>query len=297
VILPSTDSVALVAGEASIPGVEPTPTAPDGWRYQVRVEADDRRVHSWIVEVPDGTSPIQFSALPKVEGWTLPLAATGVQVEQWIQSVRSHASAANSNAVNALQGVVDVNARIDGLELGGIDPGAVLPTGGAAGQVLAKRSATSFDVQWVTPTGGGGGVSIPFDLVQTDPLQPVMSIHGKLGEPHQTTNSNLFESRNGFPSEGDPTVGRLVFYLNEEAFPRIQNSLNNKTLFRIRQWGTNVNAIQVTDAGGSQVLFNVRADDGFVTAPNIGEPIRGILNAGEQPAPGMPEGIYLRRAS
>jgi hypothetical protein len=36
--------------------------------------------------------------------------------------------------------------------------GAVgLPIGGAAGQVLAKASATDYDVEWVDQSGGGGG--------------------------------------------------------------------------------------------------------------------------------------------
>lgn len=32
----------------------------------------------------------------------------------------------------------------------------VIPTGGSAGQVLAKASATDRDVEWITPSGGGG---------------------------------------------------------------------------------------------------------------------------------------------
>lgn len=42
-------------------------------------------------------------------------------------------------------------------EQGPAGPG--LPAGGATGQVLAKASATSYDTAWVTPAGGGGGVS------------------------------------------------------------------------------------------------------------------------------------------
>ena len=35
-----------------------------------------------------------------------------------------------------------------------------LPTGGTAGQVLSKVDATSYNVQWSTPTGGGGGTDL-----------------------------------------------------------------------------------------------------------------------------------------
>jgi hypothetical protein len=39
-------------------------------------------------------------------------------------------------------------------------PGAGVPTGGAAGQILAKTSGSNYDTQWVdAPTGGGGAVS------------------------------------------------------------------------------------------------------------------------------------------
>ena len=36
---------------------------------------------------------------------------------------------------------------------------AVLPDGGKTGQVLAKKSNTSYDVQWIDPPSGGGGGS------------------------------------------------------------------------------------------------------------------------------------------
>lgn len=35
--------------------------------------------------------------------------------------------------------------------------GRALPTGGAAGQVLAKTAATDYAVGWVNQSGGGGG--------------------------------------------------------------------------------------------------------------------------------------------
>lgn len=290
IILPSSDMEEIVEGLASIENVEPSSTA--GW-YQVRVEADDRRVHVWMVEVPDGTTPVTFQLSWADEAWTLPLAATGVQVQQWIQSVRSHAFAANANALNAMDSAASAHTRIDGLEVGGIDPGAVLPTGGSAGQVLAKSSGADFAVQWVNQTGGGGSLTVPVDLIQEDPSMPVFSVHGKFGEPHNTQNANLTEWRNGVES-GTPGLGRLVTYINEEGLLRIQNSLNSKTMFRMRQWGTNTNYMECTNDSGSEVYFRIRVD-GTVEAPNIGEPIRGVLGVSEQPAPGMPEGVYLRR--
>lgn len=36
------------------------------------------------------------------------------------------------------------------------DPGVGVPTGGTAGQVLAKNSSTNYDTSWVDQTGGSG---------------------------------------------------------------------------------------------------------------------------------------------
>lgn len=119
VVVPSGNPVQLVNGKASIAGVEPTPAAADGWRYQVQLETTDRRVHTWIVEVPTGTTPINFSALPVQIAVTLPLGATGAQLQTWIDSVHSYAASANTNSVNALGQAAALNTRVNALEAGG----------------------------------------------------------------------------------------------------------------------------------------------------------------------------------
>ena len=40
-------------------------------------------------------------------------------------------------------------------------PGAGVPVGGSTGQVLAKKTATSYDTEWIAPTAGGGAPSGP----------------------------------------------------------------------------------------------------------------------------------------
>jgi len=40
------------------------------------------------------------------------------------------------------------------------DPGIGIPTGGAAGQVLAKASGTDYDAEWINPAGGGAVESV-----------------------------------------------------------------------------------------------------------------------------------------
>lgn len=43
------------------------------------------------------------------------------------------------------------------------DPGVGVPPGGTDGQVLTKQSATDYDTDWETPTGGSGGHTIQED--------------------------------------------------------------------------------------------------------------------------------------
>lgn len=171
------------------------------------------------------------------------------------------------------------------------------------GAVFALRTelpalVNQYTAQYLAANGGGGGggasAESPVVLSQKAKNETALTIHRLFGTSDSTTDANLMEVRNAKES-GTPGLGQLVFYINEEGYPRIQNALDSKTLFRIRNWGTDVNAFQLTNSDGTEILFNLNASTGVITAPNIGEPIRGVLNAGQQPAPGSIEGIYLRR--
>lgn len=155
IVLPGPTPAPLVGGQASIPGVEPTP-ADESWLYLLKVESVERLEHTFIITVPTGTTPIDFSLSWVKESMTLPLDASGVTIQQWIQSVRAHAAAADVNAVNALASAADAHTRLDGLEVGA-DPADVYPPGGITGQALIKKSNANYDVKWGTVAGGGGG--------------------------------------------------------------------------------------------------------------------------------------------
>jgi hypothetical protein len=45
-----------------------------------------------------------------------------------------------------------------------VSPG--MPAGGSTGQVLTKNSATDYDTDWATPTGGGSGAGTQLDYAQ-----------------------------------------------------------------------------------------------------------------------------------
>lgn len=100
--LPPVQVAYLSAGVASIPGVAPTPVG-GAWKYQVKLEPVTGGAFWWIVEVPDLTTPVNFSALPVTEAIAMPIDQTGTQIETWMQSIRAQAAAANANATNALQ--------------------------------------------------------------------------------------------------------------------------------------------------------------------------------------------------
>lgn len=101
IVLPQPYLGTISDGLGSIPGVEPTPG--DGsWRYQVKLEPSYGGAFYWIVDVPDLTTPVDFITLPVTEAIAMPIDQTGTMVESWMQSVRAQASAANANALQAL---------------------------------------------------------------------------------------------------------------------------------------------------------------------------------------------------
>ena len=62
-----------------------------------------------------------------------------------------------------------VNGKLVAGSGGGSSSGHGIPAGGAAGQVLAKKSAANYDTQWVDASGagsstGGGFVEIGWNL-------------------------------------------------------------------------------------------------------------------------------------
>jgi hypothetical protein len=106
--------------------------------------------------------------------WTLqtnllgPAGPQGIQGIQGIQGVQGPAGPAGADGADGavgpagpagpqgIQGIQGVQgpAGADGAD------GAGVPTGGTAGQVLAKIDATDFNTQWVTPAAGGGSGSV-----------------------------------------------------------------------------------------------------------------------------------------
>ena len=55
--------------------------------------------------------------------------------------------------------------------------GQGVPTGGTAGQVLAKKTATDYDTEWVDQTGGGGGGGTEWEDIELSNLTPYTIVY------------------------------------------------------------------------------------------------------------------------
>ena len=60
-----------------------------------------------------------------------------------------------------------VNGKMVAGRGGGSSSGHGIPAGGAAGQVLAKKSAANYDTQWVDASGAGSGTGGGFVEMET----------------------------------------------------------------------------------------------------------------------------------
>ncbi len=60
-----------------------------------------------------------------------------------------------------------VNGKLVAGSGSGSSSGHGIPAGGAAGQVLAKKSAANYDTQWVDASGAGSGTSGGFVEMET----------------------------------------------------------------------------------------------------------------------------------
>ncbi len=60
-----------------------------------------------------------------------------------------------------------VNGKLVAGSGGGSSSGHGIPAGGAAGQVLAKKSAANYDTQWVDASGAGSGTGGGFVEMET----------------------------------------------------------------------------------------------------------------------------------
>lgn len=90
--------------------------------------------------------------------WTIQgslIGPQGAQGTQGIQGIQGDQGIQGTQGPQGTQGV----QGIQGPQGNTGSSGQGVPTGGTSGQVLTKNSNTDFDASWITPSGGGGGVT------------------------------------------------------------------------------------------------------------------------------------------
>lgn len=82
--------------------------------------------------------------------------------------------------------------------------GVGVPTGGTAGQVLAKKSGTNYDTEWVDQTGGGGGTSDYTDLTSKPSINNVTLTGNKSLSDLGAASESAVAAKYTKPSTGIP---------------------------------------------------------------------------------------------
>ena len=161
IVLPAPTTFDLVDGELVATNVQPTPEPVDGqieWAYEVTFMDRHSKTYSFHVGVPDSTSQVNFTSLPRYFETKPPLfgqGPQGVPGEAATVAVGSVQSGATPNVTNSGTNTDAVlNFVLPKGDKG--DKGDGVPTGGSALQILRKNSGNTatewFSLQPITFT-------------------------------------------------------------------------------------------------------------------------------------------------
>lgn len=156
-ILPAPTVTGISNGKATLTDVIPTPTGPTpAWAYRITVRrSTDHRSWSFLVAVPEGTSPINFTALVQLETVS---GQDFVDMGEWMALYGGLPARMNSvEAMNLMQNMqlLGHGQRLDALDqLGGLTPGE--PTDATVAAIVANIASTTrglLDETYGTTTG------------------------------------------------------------------------------------------------------------------------------------------------
>lgn len=169
-VIPAPTKADLIDGKATLTGVVPTPAPVGGmieWAYKVTVKDRHGNSYEWLVGVPDGVDPIDFTSLPRYSETRPPVfgegppGAPGNAATVAVGTVVSGATPAVVNSGTPTNAVLDFTlAKGDKGDTG--SPGAGVPVGGTALQVI-RKSADNTTTEWAT---------LPLATTSTDGQMP-----------------------------------------------------------------------------------------------------------------------------
>ena len=134
---------------AKVTGQTPTPT------QQTALDDAIDRLNDAADAIPDAieTALEEAKASGEFDGPQGPQGEPGPQGIQGIQGEQGPQGETGPQGPTGATGAQGPKG-----DTGATGPAGVgVPTGGSAGQVLAKRSGTNYDTEWVNQSGGGGG--------------------------------------------------------------------------------------------------------------------------------------------
>jgi hypothetical protein len=158
IVLPAPTTFDLVDGEVVATNVQPTPEPVAGqieWAYEVTFRDRHSKTYSFLVGVPDSTTQVNFTSLPRYFETKPPLFGEGPKGEPGeaatvaVGTVTGGTTAQVTNSGTNTDAVL--NFTLPKGDKG--DTGAGVPTGGSALQVIRKNSGNTA-TEWATLNKG-----------------------------------------------------------------------------------------------------------------------------------------------
>lgn len=163
IVLPAPTTFDLIDGEVVATNVQPTPEPVDGqieWAYEVTFKDRHSKTYSFLVGVPDSTSQVNFTSLPRYFETRPPLFGEGPKGEPGEAATVAIGSVTDGTSAQVTNSGTNTDAVLDFVLPKGDkgDKGDGVPAGGTALQYL-RKDVTGANTEWATLSKATIGLS------------------------------------------------------------------------------------------------------------------------------------------